>query len=191
LTIYDSCPHFESLTLLLYTIRTKVIKNTIPIPIQPARSPSPPNRMVVHAPPSLSTVIDVLPSKSKLADFAVSVMNGVAHEEIYKAPARRIPPPMTLLKISPLKTGTIRQMMKGMVARSPSGRVVFPGRITARSRVIGTSSREAASTEECPTASALSIPMNSSLPGNFFLTQSVAASDIGERPSMRRDTILG
>src|SRR5699024_8401233 len=88
-------------------------------------------------------------------------------------------------------TAAIKAIIKGIVAKSPSGNVILPGRITARNNVIGTSNKEAANTAGCPTAKALSIPINNSLPGNLFLTKAVAASEIGVKPSINKETIRG
>src|SRR5699024_2032549 len=119
------------------------------------------------------------------------VINGAAHEAIYKAVIIKIVPPITVLSISPLNTAAIKATIKGIVAKSPKGKVILPGNITARNNVMGINIKEGANAEGWPIAKALSIPINKSLLGNLLFTHSVADSEIGVSPSINKETILG
>ena len=68
----------------------------------------------------------------------------------------------------PLKTAAIKQTKNGIVAKSPKGKVVLPGKITANKIVIGTKINEEDNTAGCPTDYAASIPIYYSLPGKRF-----------------------
>ena len=151
-----------------------------PIPNQVI--PKPLNKMVVHAPPSLNTLMEEFPPKSKLDAIADLVISGAAQDATYSVVTIYNAPPITVRNMSPLKTAAIKQIIKGIVAKSPKGSTVFPGKITANSNAIGTNNSEADKTDDCPTANALSIPIYNSLPGNLFCTQLLAASEIGGKP---------
>ncbi|CRH94423.1 Uncharacterised protein [Chlamydia trachomatis] len=100
-------------------------------------------------------------------------------------------PPITVRTIFPLKTAAIRQTTKGIVAKSPNGKFVFPGKITASKIVIGTSNKELDKTAGCPTERAESIPILTSRPGKCFCTKLLAAPEIGAKPSIKIETIRG
>ena len=68
----------------------------------------------------------------------------------------------------PPKTAAIKQTKNGIVAKSPKGKVVLPGKITANKIVIGTKINEEDNTAGGPTYNAASLPTYNSLPGKRF-----------------------
>ena len=80
---------------------------------------------------------------------------------------------------------------KLIVAKSPNGRILFPGVITASRIVMGTNRMPAVMTVESPRRMAGSIPINTDLPLNFRTANSLTRSWIGIKPSMMHLTTRG
>ena len=136
-------------------------------------------------------MIELAPCKPKCAALAEAVTNGATQEAMYKVMITSTTPPISVLKISPPNTAAIIAIIYGIVAKSPNGRVLFPGKITAINKVIGTKIKAEERTVSLPAAKALSIPMYKFLPGKRFLIKSFAPSEIGVKPSIKSDTIRG
>ena len=84
----------------------------------------------------------LFPPKSNFAAFAAIVTSGDAQDVIYNIEVIYIDPPTTVRTIFPLNTADIKQTTNGIVAKSPKGSVVFPGKTTAKRIVIGTNNNE-------------------------------------------------
>src|SRR5699024_184417 len=155
---------FFGFILFTYTKPNRINRPKSPIPNQLITFGSHTKIKVVHTAPSTNAEILEFDPISKFAAMAASVINGAAHDAIYKPMAIYNESSITVLTMFPLNTGTIKQIKNGIVARSPKGNTVFPGRSTARNKVIGTMIKDADNTAGCPTDNALSIPMYKSLP---------------------------
>src|SRR5699024_8852843 len=131
------------LNLFSQIIRPRTMAKTIAIPLHDMSFPKPTINKVVHAPPSIKTEIDVAPSIAKLADFAAEVSNGAIHDAIYNDTAISITPPITILNTLPPNTAAITAIINGIVAKSPNGKTLFTGRITASNNETGTKINEA------------------------------------------------
>src|SRR5699024_8113550 len=178
----------------LWNLLNQIIKPKVTIPIKPIlpqviNFPRPTINQVVHTPPSLITVIELAPCKPKCAALAEAVTNGATQEAMYKVIIISTTPPISVLKISPPNTAAIIAIIYGMVAKSPNGRVLFPGKITAINKVIGTKIKAEERTVLLPAAKALYIPMYNFLPGKSYLIKSCAASEIRVNTNIQSDII--
>ena len=84
----------------------------------------------------------------KFAALAADVTRGAAQEVMYRIEVIYKVPPSTVRTIFPLKTAAIRHTAYGIVAKSPKGMTLLPGKIKAKRIVIGTSSNELDRTAE-------------------------------------------